>query len=183
MLLLYVSAFQPWDLRILAPQPGIQPSAPALKCKVSTTGPYGEVPWFSLFILLHYFVNFYFCISLYLLYFSISKKSGECHTYRAGEIKIAIVSMNLLFLYGVSWHKIWKVLILWIKERYWDFLFPTSNGQCWKSTEVMSQKTPKQLARSLKISVRITCVTRLTGYLIRLIIQFSQNPYATKSLL
>ena len=27
-----------------------------------------------------------------LLYFPISKKSGECHTYRTGEIKIAIVS-------------------------------------------------------------------------------------------
>jgi hypothetical protein len=37
-----------------------------------------------------------------VLYFPIYKKSGECHTYRAGEIKIAIVSMNLLFLYSVS---------------------------------------------------------------------------------
>ena len=46
----------------------------------------------------------------------------------------------------------------------------------------MSQKTPKHLARSLKISVRITCVTRLTGYLIRLIIQFSQNLYAILAL-
>ena len=64
--------FSPETCGILAPQPGIQLSAPALEGNVSTTGPHGEVPWFSLFILLYYFVNFYFCISLYLLYFSTS---------------------------------------------------------------------------------------------------------------
>lgn len=110
-------------------------------------------------------------------FFPIFKKFGEWHIYRADEIKIAIVSMNLLFLHSIFWHKIWKGLILWIKDILTVFFFFQLSLMI-IGEEALGRilKTSKHLARSLKIRVRITCMTRLTGYLTGLIIQFNQNP-------
>ena len=72
LLLFYVSVFQPWDMWDRSPptrDPTLSPCTGMQSLNHWTTQ---GSPLLFLFIFLLYFVNFYFCISLYLLYFSIS---------------------------------------------------------------------------------------------------------------